>query len=118
MTDQFSDDSQEAMIHKNLSEWFALGHTRFTLVLAGEKTGRVLLAEPSENESCGIRLTERWTVVDSQSRILERGEEQVSLASFCHSQENSSLLLAAAQNRLAGGPTPPPVVPNHRAPKP
>lgn len=104
-------------IQAGLSDWFASGHTRLTFVLEGAKLGRVLLAQPRSDGSGEIRLTERWIVEDSQSRITFRGEEDVSLAAFASDPDNGPRLEQAIQRRIAGEVAPPPVALKTRGPR-
>lgn len=104
-------------IHTGLSEWFASGHTRLTFILEGAKNGRILLAQPSSDGSGQIRLTERWIVEDSHSRITFRGEEEVSLSAFASDPDNGERLSQAIQRRIAGEIAPPPVAPKARGPR-
>lgn len=100
-------------VEASLRAWFDAGHSRFALILQGDKSGSVLLASNQGAEAPA--LTIRQVISNDQSIVTERREQSISMQEFAADSLNSAALIQASQARLAGAIAPPPICPTIRS---
>lgn len=102
-------------LETSLRAWFDAGHSRFALILQGDKSGSVLLA--SNQGADAPALTIRQVISNDQSIVTERREQSISLLDLAADSLNSQALIQASKARLAGSIAPPPICPTIRSTK-